>query len=420
MTDGLRFAFLTTFYPPTNFGGDGIGIQRLARGLVRHGHHVTVIQDADAFHLLGGTPPSGAPADDGVEVISLSSKVGPLSCLLTQQTGRPVVNGGRIRQLLGEGRFDVTNFHNVSLLGGPGLLYYGSDTLRLYMAHEHWLVCPTHVLWRHGRERCDGRQCLRCGLHYKRPPQLWRWTGGLTRALDEVDGFIAVSEFSRQKHKEFGFPKEMEVLNYFLPDPDGTPFSQQGESPHGRPYFLFVGRLEKIKGLEDVIPLFEHYEEADLVIAGDGEYADTLRAAAGDNPRVKFLGRLNMEELERYYRHALALVVPSVCFETFGIIIIEAFKYGTPVIARRLGPFPEILQRSGGGLLFDDAESLMAAMRAVQNDPAKRDALGSAGYEAFLEHWVESAAVPRYLDIVRRTAARTEHTSIVRKLEARV
>ena len=62
-------------------------------------------------------------------------------------------------------------------IGGPGCSRYGGDAVKLYMAHEHWLVCPTHVLWRHGRELCTGRECLRCTLRYQRPPQLWRYTG---------------------------------------------------------------------------------------------------------------------------------------------------------------------------------------------------------------------------------------------------
>ena len=118
---GLRFAFLTTFYPPFNFGGDGIGIQRLARGLARAGHHVTVIHDRDAYAALATPPlPAPQPEIDGVEVITLKSRLGVLSAALTQQTGRPIVNGRRIRRILDEGRFDVINYHNVSLIGGPG------------------------------------------------------------------------------------------------------------------------------------------------------------------------------------------------------------------------------------------------------------------------------------------------------------
>ncbi|MEP7308833.1 MAG: glycosyltransferase family 4 protein [Acidobacteriota bacterium] len=409
----LRFCFITTFYPPYHFGGDGIAVQRLARALVARGHHVTVVHDVDAFDVLRpdtAGPLPEPPEPPGLDVVRLRSGVGLLSTLLTQQTGRPILNGRRIRAILDEGRFDVVNFNNISLIGGPGLLAYAPEAVRVYFAHEHWLVCPTHVLWRHNREVCTGRECLRCSLAHGRPPQLWRFTGYLEKQLRHVDVFIAMSEFSRDKHREFGFPRDMEVLPYFLPDPDPdldpvAPGSSD-ESPHPRPYFLFVGRLERIKGLDDVIPAFERYRDADLLIAGDGDHGPALKGLAGDNPRITFLGRIDVASLEQYYRHAIALIVPSVCFETFGIILIESFKQATPVIARRIGPFPEIVQQSCGGELFDTEQELVAAMARLQNDVARRETMGAAGYEGYRTRWSESQVVPCYLDIVRRAETR--------------
>jgi glycosyltransferase involved in cell wall biosynthesis len=415
MTAPLRFAFLTTFYPPYHFGGDAIGIERLARGLVRAGHHVTVIHDVDAFAALHRGPlPEEPEPTPGLDVIPLRSGFGTLSPLLTQQFGRPVLTGGRIRRILDRGRFDVINYHNVSLVGGPGLFRYGRG-VKLYMAHEHWLVCPTHVLWRFGREPCPERACIRCQLSYRRPPQWWRGLGTLTRALDQVDTFIAMSEFSRRKHAEFGFPRPMEVLPYFLPD-EGSPAPVPADDAavHPRPYFLFVGRLERIKGLQDVIPLFRDYPDADLLVAGDGDYAPDLRQLADGMPQVRFLGRVDPGTLSRIYRHAVALIVPSVCYETFGIILIEAFRQGVPVVARRFGPFPEIVERAGGGELFDTPEELRAAMQVLQADPAHRDRLAASARDAFLAHWSEEAVIPQYLDIVARAAAHR-----ARRLEVR-
>jgi glycosyltransferase involved in cell wall biosynthesis len=414
---GLRFCFLTTFYPPYNFGGDGIGIQRLARGLVGAGHRVTVVHDVDAYTTLShGAVPSPAAEPPGLEVVSLRSGLGPLSCLLTQQLGRPVVNGRKIAGLLQAGDYHVINFHNVSLIGGPGLFQLGR-ALKLYMAHEHWLVCPTHVLWRHGRELCTGRQCLRCQLAYHRPPQLWRWTGLLERQLHHVDVFIAMSEFSRAKHREFGFPREMEVLPYFLPDAVDSP--AESPPPQLRPYFLFVGRLERIKGLQDVIPLFAGAGDADLLIAGDGEFGAELRAQAAGLDRVRFLGRVASDQLARYYRHAVALIMPSLCFETFGITLLEAFRQATPVIARRLGPLPEIVATAGAGELFATREELGAALDRLLADPGRRDALGGAGRRAFESHWCERVVVPRYLDIIRGAAERKGDTRLLETLSAR-
>ena len=412
----LRIAMVTTFYPPWNFGGDGIGTQRLSRALVRRGHHVTVIHDVDAYNSLHrGPEPQPQPEPEGLHVRSLRSRLGVLSPLLTQQTGRPVVNGRAIRKILDEGAFDVVHFNNVSLVGGPGVLSAGRG-IKVYEAHEHWLVCPSHVLWRHGREVCTGRECIRCTLRHRRPPQVWRYTGYLERQLEHVDVFIAKSEFSRDKHREFGFPREMEVLPYFLPDAEESAPATHGPAPHARPYFLFVGRLEKIKGLDDVIPIFREQNDADLLIAGDGEYSAELRALAGDSKRIVFLGRVPLEELRRYYEHARALIVPSVCFETFGIILIEAFRQGTPVIARRIGPFPEIVEHSGGGLLFSTPAELVAAMRRIERDVAFRDQLGRSGFQSFVNTWSESAVVPRYLDLLRGAAERRGQRELVEAL----
>ena len=401
-SDALRICMVTTFYPPYHFGGDAIAVQRLSRALARLGHHVTVVHDVDAFRVLQPDAPATAdvPADDdGVTVVRLESPLRALSPLLTQQLGRPVAHKRRLQRLLADGEFDVVNFHNVSLIGGPGVLGMGGSATRVYMAHEHWLVCPTHVLWRHARELCTGRECLRCTMHYRRPPQLWRYTGTLDRALRHVDAFIAMSEFSRAKHHEFGFPHEMEVLPPFLPETGQLPPTV---SPHHRPYFLFAGRLERIKGLDDVIPLFRAYPDADLLIAGEGTHAPALQALAAGNDRVKFLGHVAAEELRGLYQHALAFIMPSLCFETFGLGLIEAFRQSTPVIARRLGPFPEIVQQSGAGLLFTTTAELTAAMRSIQHEPLLRERLSVAARDAFLQRWTEEVVVPRYLDIVRR------------------
>ena len=175
----------------------------------------------------------------------------------------------------------------------------------------------------------------------------------------------------------------MEVLPYFLPDPETAHVPvATGASPHPRPYFFFVGRLELIKGLQDVIPVFRDFPDADLLIAGDGNYMESLRQLAEGMPNVKFLGRVAPDDLRDYYQHALALVVPSLCFETFGIVLIESFRQGTPVLARRLGPFPEIVEQSGGGELFDTQGELLAAMRRLQEDGAYRAQLSRAGYRA--------------------------------------
>ena len=73
------------------------------------------------------------------------------------------MKGKRIRRIL-DGGFDVIHYHNISLVGGPGVLALG-DAIKLYTIHDYWLVCPTHALFRHKKTPCAGPPgCLTCTL----------------------------------------------------------------------------------------------------------------------------------------------------------------------------------------------------------------------------------------------------------------
>jgi len=396
----LRFCMVTTFYPPRSFGGDAVAVQSLARALVRAGHHVTVVCDDDAYRTLSGRH-DAAPleVDDGVVVHRLASRIGALAVGLTQQTGHPIVHRKRLRRILDTGNFDVIHYHNLSLVGGPAALAYGTG-VKLYTAHEHWLVCPTHVLWRHRVEPCPARQCIRCQLSYGRPPQLWRHTGLLQRQLEHVDAFIAVSRFSRDKHLEFGFTREMEVIPGFVHEPAPPPVSAAATSK--RPYFLFVGRLESLKGLDDVIDTFAGFEAADLVIAGEGGERRTLEARAAGNPRVRFVGFQSGDALARWYADAYAVIASSRGYETFGLSVIEAYSRGVPVLARRLGSYLELVEETGAGETFTDGGELRAAMQRLVADPTRRGTMSRAALALFRSKYSEDVVVPQYLELVAR------------------
>ena len=97
----LRFCHVTTFYPPYNFGGDGITVQRLCRGLARRGHHVTVVHDADAYNFLHrGREPELGTEPEGIRRVALKSGAGTLSQILIHQLGRPVITARRIGRLM--------------------------------------------------------------------------------------------------------------------------------------------------------------------------------------------------------------------------------------------------------------------------------------------------------------------------------
>ena len=417
MTAGLRFAMITTFYPPANFGGDGHAVRRLAHALARRGHEVHVIHDLDAFRSLTSKPDRAPlPEPEGVHVHALRSALGVLSPLATQQLGRPVVHEREIRRIL-DGGFDVINFHNISLVGGPAILGFG-EGIKLYTAHEHWLVCSSHILWRHNRELCTGRECVRCVLHYGRPPQLWRAGSLLERESRHVDEFLTMSEFAASNHARFGFERPMRVIPAFLPDAPPIP-PRVTDASDVPPYLLFVGRLAAIKGLQEIIPRFAADHGPQLWIAGAGDYEPELRALAASMPRVRFLGFQREDQLRLLYRDALAVAIPSICYEVFPLVVLEAFREGTPIIARDFGPFPEIVRESEGGLLFNTPEEFDRAVIALSSDSSRRDEMGRAAAAAFKRSWREDVAMERYFAIIREVAERRGLDSVLERAEPR-
>jgi glycosyltransferase involved in cell wall biosynthesis len=391
---------VTTFFPPYSFGGDGTYVEQLSLELARRGHEVHVVHCADAYLALEPKGPRrGATArHPNLTVHTLKSRGGILSPLVTQQTGRPGLKDPQLRELLEGSRWDVIHYHNISLMGATALGY--GSAIKLYTIHEYWLICPMHVLWKFDREVCEEKACVRCMLHGKRPPQLWRSTGLLDRCLRHVDRFLCGAQFTAEKHREAGLDLpfvHLPALSITDGDADGTDPPRHPAAGDG-PYFLAVGRLEKIKGFHAILPVFRRRPDYRLLIAGEGSYASQLREIAGGAPNIRFLGHLSRAELRALYRGATAVVISSLTFEVAPLVAIEAFHEGTPVIARELGSLMELTE--GRGLLFRDEPSLEAALDRLATDTVLRDRLGRNAQAAARETWSRESHFAQYFAII--------------------
>ena len=166
-----------------------------------------------------------------------------------------------------------------------------------------------------------------------------------------------------------------------------------------------MGRLEKVKGLQTLIPVFRHYRKAQLLIAGTGSYEPQLRQSADGSANIRFLGYQSTPQLQALYQQAVAVIVPSICFEVFPLVTIEAFREKTPAIVRNLGGMPEIIEESGGGSVYDTEEELVAAMDQLLANPPYRRELGRRGYQAYQRQWTAEAHLQRYFTLIREIAA---------------
>jgi len=373
----VRFCLLTTFFPPEHFGGDAIFVAQLANLLVQHGHQVEVVHCVDSFRLLsGGVAPSAFPLDVRVKVHRLSS--GLHSPLATYLSGRPFFKP--IAEILDQD-FDVIHWHNLSLVGGPGALRMGRG-VKLCTLHDYWIVCPTSILFRYNQEPCTKRTCFRCSLRHGRPPQFWRSTNLMQDGLSQLDRILVPSEYVRRRTG-----LDATVLPHFLAPP------ALALKPSRPDYYFFAGRLEKLKGLETVLPLFRNRR---LKIAGAGSAEPFLRRIAGSS--VEFLGRVPHESLGPLYAGAIATIVPSLCEETFGLVILESLAQGTPVITSALGALPGLVEHTGGGWVFHDHAELERILAGLDENPRPATPRN-------LEHFSPETHLSRYLQIIEECGA---------------
>jgi len=404
----LRVVLITTFYPPYSFGGDAVHVQLLAHALTDAGHRVDVVHCVDSFRTLRGRQPDdGVELRPGLTVHSLRSGFGALSPLLSQQTGAPHLKARVLQKIIAECEPDVIHFHNVSLFGPEVMSLAGAprSALKLYTTHEYWLVCPTHQLWKYEAQPCETRDCLRCTLHARRPPQLWRYTDMLERCAREIDVFLAPSLFAATMHARHGFSRSMVHFPLFTTTPPSAT-TICVPSPHPRPYCLFAGRLEPAKNVGSLIDAWPRMPDVDLLIAGTGSEETRLRARAASDPRIRFLGQLRSDELNAYYTHCVACLVPSAWYEVFPMVVLEAFAHGAPVVAHDIGALAEMVEESGGGVLYRTEDEMVAAVAKLVASPALRSALGASGRRAVQGAWSADAYLARYHALLRATARR--------------
>jgi glycosyltransferase involved in cell wall biosynthesis len=284
--------------------------------------------------------------------------------------------------------------------------------VRLYTLHEQWLVCPTHVLWKYRRRVCEKPECWRCALSYRRPPQPWRSTGLLERSVASLDALIAPSATSARLHARFEGVVPIARLDHFIADvgaPAEHPGHGHGAEPgaNGGPYFLYVGRLESIKGVEHLLEAFARQPAHRLLVAGAGTQERALRRAARALPNVRFLGWVGEGELDSLFRGALAVVVPTRGHESFPLVVLEAFVRGTPAIVHRFGALAELAEETGAALTYGQPSELDAALARLAADPELRRSLGQRGRAAYQRRWTPEAHLRRYFGLIADLARGT-------------
>jgi glycosyltransferase involved in cell wall biosynthesis len=233
----------------------------------------------------------------------------------------------------------------------------------------------------------------------------------------QIDTYVAMSSFVRDKFVEAGFPGDKISVKPNFVEMD------QGERSHPGDYALFLGRLSPEKGLSMLLEAWERLPSpVPLVIAGDGPLRPRLEEEVSRMGLrgVRFAGRLNRDEANTAIKKAAFLVVPSVWYEPFGLVIAEAFACGTPVLGAFVGAIQEMVDDGVTGLHFatGDPHALAKKVSWAWEHQPELTAMGRAARRVYEDRYtanknydllmnIYASAIDSHSDFKRNRSLRT-------------
>ncbi|HZR79335.1 MAG TPA: glycosyltransferase family 4 protein [Chthoniobacterales bacterium] len=209
----------------------------------------------------------------------------------------------------------------------------------------------------------------------------------LLRRFDAITAWIAVSDFMRDQFIRAGVPahKIFTLRHFWRPTADLSATSDQD-------YYLFIGRLVEMKGVLVLLDVWDRiFREQNtrgpkLVLVGDGELNEIVQSRAKENPLTDFRGSVRPEAKRELLGGMRALIAPSICLESLGLVAYEAYDFVKPVLAARSGGLGEIVLHEQTGLLHEpgNAEQLYQHVMQLEQDSNLRGRLGRTGREWLL------------------------------------
>ncbi len=298
----------------------------------------------------------------------------------------------QVRRIIKENSIDVVHVHNTLSLISPSV-YYAARSCGVPVVqtvHNFRFVCPGASFYRDNNicEDClEGG--LKCALKHNcyRGSRLQTLACVISTRLHRMLGtyrkinYICLTEFTKNKLLKVNRPGKRPVIReasvYIKPN---FTFPNE-EKASDKDYFLFIGRIEQIKGLDVLLEAFAKLPQEKLLIAGTGTELEKYRSEAEKNGcgNIEFLGFVSRDELNVRLAGAKAVIVASQWYETFGMIIAEAFSTHVPVITGDIGNIGALVDDGKTGIKFE-YNSSQALVEAVNRFNAE-----------YKEEWCENA-----------------------------
>ena len=371
-------------------GGEDVVFAQEQRLLERKGHQVITYtrsnHETDSFSLI--------------------EQLGLLKTIVSAQDSRI-----DIERLLHKEKPDVVHVHNTFMMISPSI-YKACNQARVPIVqtlHNYRLLCPASYLFRDGAvcEECISGSLMR-GVRYGCYRESRAATAAVASMLKmhrmlgtwsaSIDAFISLTEFAKQKLVENGFPPERVHVKPNFVDED------PGERKGAGDYVLFVGRLSPEKGVGTLLKSWGLLgNPITLKIAGDGPARADLEAQAqqANLKGVEFLGRLDAERTRITMKGARFLVMPSLWYEGFPMVLAESFACGVPILGSRLGALHELIDDGENGLHFTagSAEDLASKVEWAWEHPTEIARMGRSARDKFERKYGSDANYASLMEI---------------------
>ena len=425
----MKLLIATDAFPPV-CGGSGWSTYELARGLRERGHDITIVQPVGGSETtrptVGGSnrtrPTTGTREYDGFGVIEFHYwaprvpfvrnyfKNERLSAALSAFLERLIADRG------------IELVHAQHLLTGPGSIRAArrSGIPGVCTIRDYWPICYWSDLIHDESSEgtcpgCTASMMTRC----VRPHAGATWPLALPMipymranlrfkrsALAQASAIVAVSDAVAHLVRTRG-PELSSSRIEVIPNPVDVQAIQlqagRQPSPQSGPYAVFVGKLERNKGMAALMTLLERVRlEWPLVIVGDGAERSALESAARRSSfPVHFTGWLPRERVLGWIRHAAFVVFPSRWPEPLSRVLLEASALGVPVAALETGGTRDVIIDGETGCLAADVTGFIAAVDRLRRDEALRVKLGAAARRHVESRFETSVVVRRMEELYR-------------------
>lgn len=334
----------------------------------------------------------------------------PLETIFSIKTYR------ELKKKIKEDKVDIVHIHNTFPLISPSV-YYSARQCKVPIVqtvHNFRLLCPGATFTRDNKI-CE--ECVRKSLFSSVKYKCYRgslvqsiilaFTLAFNRAIgtyNKIDGYIALTDFNKKKLATLINKDKIFIKANFVKK------NRDILQSNSKEYFLFLGRIDELKGVKLLVEAWKEINNSKLLIVGKGPLENEVNKYIRENNicNIELLGFKQKEEVMGLISNSKALIVPSQWYEGFPMTIVESLSLGTPVVAGDIGNLSTIIIDGENGLLFkyDNKEELIEKINRLENNSKLLEKLSNGAIESFNNQYDSIKNYELLIDIYNKCSRR--------------